>query len=539
MGEMNNNGNDQDNLELPKEHDHFESADEGNTVPLPSYTKKSNKNIIAIVIVAVLLVGAAAGFLFKGYLSNQLMLLMKSPAQYYSYVEQKSIKSGIDSFTKTYAAAIDQNKNKNNGLGSNMTAELSISPEFAGLYGLSDIGTLKLDANVFYTGLKEKIATEIFYNNKSLAHLNVLYNIEDELYYLQVPELSNAYLMSSMADLMSQNGVYLDSDYTSNVAQIQKVLYDGTLTPEKLNQLLTKYTGIIIDGFKTVEQNDNTTLSISDTSGKYTSLNVQINAKDLYEILYNILNTAKNDKDLKELLVKSGVTTDAEYVSDIEYAIQSLDENKASVENDTSYVNMTVFVDDSGAIIGREFSVSDSSSVYGYYGIRKGSNIDFTAYIKQDDVSLADITGSAVYADGKLSGSADITFDDGYSFTGKLEFKDLKVSDDSKYFNGSMTLTSDNFNGISLGLDLVGNSDSQQMNLKMLYGNLDGITLNITTKEIPYSDIELPSGSDAVYNVNSDFYGYIGNMDIEGFFDHIYDVTGLDLTSLLYGLGGY
>lgn len=534
MGDMNNNGNEQDN-------EIFEPIDTIATVPLPSYNKKKTKNIMVIAIAAVLLVSAVAGFLFKDHLSNQLMLLIKNPTEYYAYVENKSLSSGIDSITKNYSASIEQYKKLyGDGYGVDFAMELSVSPEFAGLYALSDIGNVKLNANISYKDLKQQMNTEILYKDQSLAHLNALFNLEDETYYLQVPELSNAYLLFSINELMEQNGLYMDSESSSDLAQYQKLLVEGTISPEQLNQLLKNYSSIILDGIKNVEHNSDTTLSISGNSAKYTSLTVQISADDMYEIGLNILNTAKEDKDLKEMVVSAGFTTDEEYDQSVDGALITFEENKDTLLADTSTINMTVYVDGSGAIIGREFALAESTDTLGYYSIRKGTNINFTAYYKQESGAFLDITGNATYAGDKISGTADINYDDTYdSFAATLDFKDLAISANSQYVNGSMTLTSDTFDGISVGLDLVGNSESQALNFKMLYGNIEGINLNISSKLKPYKEITIPAASDEIYDANTDIYSYMESMDLEGFINHVYDVTGIDLNSLMYGLSGF
>lgn len=534
MGEMNNNGNEQDN-------DNFETYDNSTTVPLPSYDKKKNKNVITIAVASALLVCVVAGFLLKGYLSNQLMLLIKNPTEYYSYVENNSLSSGIDSLTKSYSTSINHYKKIfDEGYGLDFAMELSVSPEFAGLYGLTDIGSLKVNANVSYKDLKQQMKSEILYKDQSLAHFNYLSNLEEETYYLQVPELSNAYLFFSIYEMMEQSGISTEYDYSNNAALYQKLLTDGAISPEQLNQMLKKYTGVIVDTFKDVKQNSDTTLSISDASAKYTSLTVKIYAKDLYEISLNILNTAKEDTILRDMVVKTGLATEEDYIQGINDALLSLEDSKDSILSETDVVNMTVYVDSSGNIIGRDFTASDSTDAVGYYAIKKGTNIDFTAYYKQEGTTISDITGNATYSNGKLSGSATINVDDmNERFVATLDFKDLAISDDMQYLNGSMTLTSDTFNGVSVGLDLVGGPDRQDINLKMLYGNLEGFSLNIATKQTPFTEITLPTESDEIYNANTDLNSYTDSMDLDGFFNHIYDVTGIDLNSMFYGLNGY
>lgn len=539
MGDMNNNGNEQDNINLPEDLNNFEPFDDSNTIPLPSYNKKKSKNKMVIAISAVLLIVIAAGFLFRGYLVNQVMFLTKNPAQYYAYVEHKNIGSGIDLLSENYASTSDQYKKiVENGMGYNVTADLSISPEYAGLMGLSDLGNIKINSNVAVKELKQQISTELFYKDQSLVNLNIIYNIvEDSNIYLQVPELSNAYLLLSMMDLTAQEGQYQDIA-NSKMLQFQNGLYNQ-ISAEELNQLLTKYTDIVINNLKNVEQNGSTELSISDVSGKYTSLTVQLREQDLYVIGKDILETAKADKDLQDLLVEAGLTAD-DYTSGIEEALQTLESNKDSITSSTEVVNMTVYIDGTGTIIGREFTASESTDTVGYYVIRKGTNFNYTAFYNQEGVSIANITGTAAYSANKISGRANITIDDTSNpIVATLEFKDLEQVKNSEYYNGTMTLTSDSFNGISLGLDLIGSAKNQEMNLKVLYGNIEGAALNIATKEVPYTEITLPSESDEIYSATNDIYGYMNSMDMAGFIDHVYNVTGIDLSTIFYGLLGF
>lgn len=527
--------NAQNNIDL--EIENAEVNTEGTGIPLQSYNSNKKKKITMTLAIAAFILTFVLGFLLKGFLVNQFMLLTKTPAQYYAYIEHKSTSSGIDFLTNTQEASSAKNqKTLEDGIGTSIVADLSISPEYAGLYGLSDIGSINLNSKVYNNGLNASVLTALSYKDQSLVNLKLLYDVVNSLYYMQLPELSSAYLKYEV----TQNVAALDGNSSHDMEKLQNILYGDSISTEEYNQLLSTYTDIVITGLTNVTQNSDATLSISDSSRKYTSLTVNISANEIYDIAVNILTAAKSDELLQDIVVKEDLWTIEEYTAGIDEALQSLENKKESFINSTKTVLMTVYVNDFGAIMGREFNFSESTNHMGYYFIREGLTIDFKAFTELEHTPTIHVTGNGTYSNKKISGKSIMSIEkDAEVMNVTLEYSDFEKIKNTNHINGTVSLTSDQWNGIAFGLDLIGSSEEQQMNFNMQYGNLEGVTLNIATKEIPYEDMILPGENQEVYNISQNLNGYMESMDLFGFIEHIQEVTGINWGRLLFGASLY
>lgn len=516
----------------------LETHDTEESIPLPIYSKKNKKNIVAIIIASIVILGAITGFIFKDNIANQVMLFVKTPAEYYQYVEGKNISSGIDTITDYHSTIVDaMEKSFESGNGVNITSNLTISPTLTGLLGIGDIGSIKWSSDIMTKGFNQQIASEILYNDQSLIHLNGISDNDSQTIYMQIPELSSAYLLIKLSELMYGSNTYDSELYQStynDVMKAQQMFYDGTISPDTINDILDTYSKVVINSLKTVEENGATKLTISDKSAAYTSLTVSITSTDIYNIAYNILNTAKSDTKLQDLAVKLGVTAN-DYTSGIENALLDLEEEKDSIAENSEALYMTVYVDGQGNIVGRKFATQDNDEVLGYHSIKKGSNKDFTFYYKEGNETILDVTGNATLKHSKLSGEVNIQIADEMSpFSAKVTYKDMEYAKDSG-LNGNFVLTSDSLNGASLEFNLSGDAKAKQLILKFLYGNIEGVTFSMDAKEVPYEDITALSDSDVVYNMSEDgsIEEYLATIDFESFYKHIQDVIGIDLSYLL------
>ena len=113
-----NNGYDNNQKSQDLTYDEFKS----NQYQLQQKKKSKKKPIIAALIVVVLLFAfAATAYAINGTFRNSIDLLLKSPRDYYAYIENKSIGSAVD---KSIAYNNMSNKNKDE-VAVQLTANLS------------------------------------------------------------------------------------------------------------------------------------------------------------------------------------------------------------------------------------------------------------------------------------------------------------------------------------------------------------------------------------------------------------------------------
>lgn len=522
------------------------------TEPEQSPGKKSKFGVIAAVIVILaLLSGSVYAFANWNTFANSFALMTKSPIKYYAGIEQKALNKGIDSLTESYGKYIDlYNKQKESGMAQDTNVKLTVNSQFTGLIGLNDFQSLEAKISSLSKGNKGKASIGISYNAQPLVTLNTLMDSETGDIYTSIPELSSAYLLFSLNEIMAYSG----DDYSNYAAEMETLLANETLSPDVLNALLKKYSAIVVNNIDNMTLDKNIKLTASDISGTYNVLTSELNGEDITKIAAAILSEAKNDDQLKNLFVTLQVCTADEYASLIDDALTEINSTKEAYLDTSDSVFMRVYVDKAGRIIGREFtsSIADSSkdssgdanaTSGGYYLVNKGNKVGIKGWMKEDGQNILDFSaGGSVSAKG-FTGDSVLSFseynyeyDDYTTYSFNVAAENAKMTTDKGYVNGKFTVTSDLLMGASIVLDCKSEDKSQNVKLQLLYGGIDAGAIEITSTEGTYQDFELPSDTDQVYDGITDIYSYMGTADFEGLFSKVEEATGLDLSSLLSSL---
>lgn len=500
--------------------------------------------IAAAVVIFVLLLGSVYAFANWKTLSNSIALMTKGPLKYYTGIEQKSLNENIDSFTESYSKYIASFQNKKeDGLAQDGTIKLTVNPQFTSLIGLSDFQSLEAKFSTLSKKNQDKASFGFLYNGQSLFNLDTYLNSETNDLYFSIPELSTAYLYFSMADL-TENTNGSSTDYAK---EVEKFLTSGSLSPEVLNSLLKKYSAIIVDNIDNMVVDKNVKISTGDLSGTYNILTSKLDVKTLNNMARTILNTAKEDEDLKKVFVASGVCTEDQYGTLIENALAEID--SADTDTDSSdFFYFRVYVDNTGKIVGREitdafdFSLDAEATSFGYYHLAKDNKRGFKLWLKEEGKNVFELNADGSVSSKGFTGNANLSFsnfDSTYSDYANssidIAMENVKMSKDGKG-SGKFTVTSDMFMGGSIVLDYQGEDKNVNVKLQLLYGGIEAGTLEISATEGKYEDFELPGSSDQIYDGLNDTYSYIQNADLDGFISHLEEVTGQDLRSIFQSL---
>jgi hypothetical protein len=517
--------------------------------PVKTPKKKVNGGLIAIIIiVAVILTGSILAYANRYSLSNSLALMTKSPSEYYAYIEQKNINSGIDKLTNSYDKYLDlYKKQTKTGVGQDTKINLSVNPELGGLLGLGEIKDFAASIISSSNSEKAKSTIGLSYDGSSLATIETYMDMASNNLYLKVPELSSAYLLFSMNELMAESEVNGDVSYSTLQKDIQDFINNETLSSETLNKILTRYSTIIIKNIDTVEMDKNTKLSASDINSDFTKLTATISNEDANAMALDVLNEAKTDKELINLLTTTEITTETEYQASIDEAINQLN-SFIDTTNESESIQMVVYVDKYGQIMGREFNSNqvDTNSSLGYYVTRDGKDLGFTGWIAENDVKTLAFDGTATYSNSKISGKATLTYSeynelygDNSNYTFDINFNDVSMSKEKGYMNGQFSLSSSSLMGMEIAVDCIADKTGQQVIFKLLYGGVDAVTFDIVMKETAYQDFEMPAETNEIYDGINELEAYAATMDIESFMANLETTLGVDLDALLgYLLGG-
>lgn len=558
MGTVNSSTDSMDNFlgamdyTKPGSSDSFEQSFETGSVTGSKGRKPSGKLVAIFILLAVVVIGSAAAYLNRSALSNTYALMTKSPLEYYTYTETQSINKGIDTYTSYYDKSLTEYKAlKDAGVAEDVNLKLTVSPQFTSLIGLTDFESLEAQIHSQAKGMNSgKYSVGLSYNGQSLATLNSFINNETSEIFLQVPELSSAYLLFSMDEMMqSYDTDIYGGSYSNYMQKVESLINSDTLSPDVINTLLKKYSSLIIQNIDDVKMEKNAKVTASDINSSYTKLIATLNGEDVYNMGMAILNEAKTDDSLKAIVVELGYSTEEEYASAIDSAIQELTAEKETMTAEEESVVMNVYVDNTGRIMGREF-VSNEEGIankFGYYITNKGSQVGFRVFVSEDETDILDISGKGTYSSAGFNGTATLNYSEysdaygdytTYSFDVAIE--NAKLDKENNYINGKFTLTSDSLMGAEVSLNCTGDESQQEYLFTVLYGNLEAATLDIVGKKGTYEEFQYPSSSDEVYDGITDISSYMSTMDVEGFTSKIQSITGIDFNSLLssYLYGG-
>lgn len=544
----------QDDITDTQSNDHeITESNKEETLVTPNYTepvvesvlekpakKKHNGKLIAIfVVLAVILAGSITAFANRNKLANTLAIMTKSSSEYYAYIEQKNLDTQIDTFTKYYGKSLDYYKD---GLSTENNLTFTISPEFAMMMGLTEIKPISAQ---FESSTKKGLSNfsgALSYDNKALASLEMLFDMNTYDYYFKVPELSSAYLLMSIKNIMeAETIVDTEFDYTEYMNNISALLDGGLLSEETLNIMLKKYSSDVYHNIKTVEIEKNAEVTASNITSSYHKIAVTMTDKDLYNIAMAVLEDAKADKDLVKILVALQVLAENEYNEAIETAINDLKANEATLTNEPM-LSMILYVDGNGNIMGREFnSIDDSNTSFGYTTTKNGTDIGFDVWFKENDTNVFQITADGTTNKDGFTGDSVIAvnyYDEFYGETTatKLNVALENVKMENNYLDGKFTLTADALLGMEIVAEFKAADKQQDMNLKMMAGGVETMGFQLTSKEVPFKEVKMPSSDEQVFDMTNEMESYMGTADLEGFMTNIQNVLGEDFGPLFEGL---
>jgi len=468
-----------------------------------------------------------------------------SAKEYYQTIEKYNLEKQIDAISEFYGLYLANYKKSSEGVGAKTDVTVEISPKAAASIGLKGLKNFKASVISMQTDKKSQSVISLFTNDKQFTSLDVLTDTEKELVYILIPELSKAYLK------ISANSGYEDGAAVPFTAkELTELLNNNPLTQELLNQLLKKYTSIIVEEISDVTiANDNVT--IAGVNANETRMTVKLDEKTLLSIAEKVLTAAKADKDLLDLSVKFKICKESEYVAGINEALIQIRDEKAKVSKpdaeDKSLI-MRVWADKEGNITGRDFSYASDAenSILGYKTAKNGSDIGIEAWYTPDKEEALKLAGKVKKDNAGVNGDIKISYEDSYTLTSQtfnIKLEDFKYifNNSGGYFNGQLTITGDGLSGMSIVVNCSGDSSRQTLKLDFIQEEVKVVTVTIDSELLDYKDFNLPSGSAKIYYMETQIGDYIVSADIVKYLEGInqrIDVEGIN-TVIEQMLSGY
>ena len=497
-------------------------------------SKKKSSIILLLIILFVLLTGAGAAYANKDALINSYYRIMKSPREYYVYLEKhglyellSALPNDEDSGEVTYAYDISSNisfhKNELNSildtvLGTNLT-------DLEKLLGIS------LD-NV---GLDLLLASENYMHNETITlKLNDTKLLTAELFLdsvaqrmsLRFPELSDAYLTQSLGEAKASTNTY----------ELQQKLLHTDLS----EQILSRYIELYFNNLGTVTLEQKVSLSLDKTDIECNVLTVNFTQEEARELYLTLLETAKTDEDILFLLPLLNMTK-AQYLQSLDKISEIISGNHVE-ENQEAVLQMKLYVDGNGRILSREINTLGKPS-FGYTFLAKEDYLEYELQLSHASTNrVLRISGTNRKIDEYNQGEATLNVKNPSLISDSdididITYEDVKSISYEKqhYLEGTFTLSSEKLTGIQI-TSAFSFKDNQQLNTTAIrLGASPFIIINSTGMPLTDYEVIRPDHSDSLHDF-LEYNKYLSEIDFEGYLTSLTDSLGIKrevLTDLL------
>ena len=393
----------------------------------------------AVVVALAVLVGFNFN-LVKGY----AIKTFGSDTDYLRFVEGQSLQQSIDGITEVYGVAMEEKQDSSATvklqpkLGDR--AEELIGENLTGEMDLDWINKLSLSATSEMGKDKAAVDLVLALSNSEVLKLDAITDMEQQALYFAISNLSDKYIKT---DIELDESVAIGEGGMSKIMEaLDDPEFKEILPSEKeLNELLKKYTDIVIDSIEAKEIST-MYLTVGDVAGEYTVIEYEITEEDALAIAEKLLNAAKEDTELKEIIESAcGYLADKEIIDpDIDYYDEFqefIDEGLDAVEeamddaDDNDPITIKNFINSKHEICGRTVEV-DGDEMFNYITVWKGTK--FATEVEFDNVK---VEGSGEVKGTKLNAEYTVKVDKSKYLDIIIEEADVIAISDKK-FNGTV-----------------------------------------------------------------------------------------------------
>ena len=365
------------------------------------------KRSLAILLAAAMMTGSAGTALAAGP---------------YSDAEKNAVSAALSDFTASYEADLEQSEPLLNGekaavvdmkleLGDTTRAMLGMAASF----DISWFSNVGMKYSVTMKDAVEVVTGSLYVNDTDICTFDVYVDTATMTYYYRVPEILPYYLKVSMAEMYEEEmGISVEAMQT--LMSDPMALYpDGQL----LQDLLSRYLNIVFDGFESGEGNT-TTVNLNGTEIEVMQYEGHMYEKNAYDMVIGLLETARDDEQLRELIeqlpaemvMDEGGDVYGAFQSEIDGALSDLSTEEIT-EDSSEYISSVIWVDESGAVVGRGLSMIEGEEeypVFTYQNIQNETDSKLSLAVNADDV-LVSFAGDGKIKDGKLNGTYALSVD--------------------------------------------------------------------------------------------------------------------------------
>ena len=517
-----------------------ESAPPAFTLNTPAEGKKKGKKgkLILGIIAAVLLVAIVLCVVFWGSISRFFKRTFSDPAEYMQDVEKENASSAAKEIASAYDEMMDAYSATNTVTESRITFEVSDAIRVALESALAQAGldldlgwvesvTLSPKTAIYENTLRYDCGLEI--NNTNLATVSLVWDFDTQTIYLGIPELNKTFLEADAEEIFGSDAAMM-ADYITSSRQIMQDFVEAMPDGEQIEDLINTYSALLIGTISEAEQ-ENKTVKLGSVEQDLLVLTANLSQKDILESLRAILETAKDDKTLKDILLglESFVETNegteidmySSFCDSLETACNDLEELFAEAGNST-ILTVETYLDDDDQIAGRTFTFIEGDEEISIHYITVVEGDKFATEVELGSMTFS---GKGTIDNGKSSGKYTLSVEGVDLVNIKTEDCDdtsgtFRFSFESALFEDYDLAASSVIGQLTLVVGL--SEDTVSIAIEAMGTELLGF--DIYSKVSDSDPIELPDSIRA--DTDADGEKWLSELDLDGLLDNL-DKAGI------------
>ncbi|MCR5323734.1 MAG: hypothetical protein K6E85_10755 [Lachnospiraceae bacterium] len=259
----------------------------------PVKPKKSHTGlIVTLSIVGVLVLGAAAAFIFaKDIIVNKYMLMTKSDVEYFRWVAGREVDAACDSFEK--AGSKTGTKNSlfpEEGQGTMKTSiKAELSQAFTDMLNIYPVKEIRFDTDAAFAGNTYSMSFSPYYNGNRLFVFNALLDTDAVKMEAELPDYKEGVVdLSSFLKQKIQDDKTTGALIAEYVDELREAAGKNEFDAEKFCKQYRRYTDTLIDSIEKVELNTDAYVGVGSDTVKCTEIRISLSGKELKDQLKSI-----------------------------------------------------------------------------------------------------------------------------------------------------------------------------------------------------------------------------------------------------------
>jgi len=510
--------------------------------------KKFNVLSLIAVVLGIVIAGSAVAYAFVEPIHDAVQSMVLKPEKYYEKVEKSYFSKQATSVGEMYQK-VNNVVEGSEAVGNNASLKMLFGKQILEEAGYPDLKSIALNSEFSTKDKKTAENISIDYDDKRLITLNTSIDMENEIAYIQVPELSDSMISlkaDELAPYLEEQGISLDEitgAFGGGMSSMmeQSGLEDLNLTEKDIQDMIKRYSDVFVETMTSdVSREKNVKGDIGDVDYKYTTLTCEITLETILSLANDLMSELKDDDLVKDFATADGVITSEDYDAQMQTVIDQIEAIKSAGGSELreKIGTMTTYVNSDMEIMGREFDVDaeGQKANFGYINVDNDKESAMKQWVSVNDEDIYRFEGSVEKNDGATTGSYDAMINDpttGETISMTIAFEDYKIVDEEKNLVSGKVSISTEVEGIAYEFIMDCKVDNKKQTISLTF-NMDKemlITIEVSFEETEVANIVMPDANAKTYDAfnETDMESYLEELDIVGLQEKLIDVLGEDL----------